>query len=135
MSAPIAAWSTPLSSRSPDSGGARGKSKSLIAIHFFCGSSHIRSMIRMSREPALLEQLVSSQHRRLGNAVLAAQRQYADTGAFPELFSIYHLFGDPALTLRSAHCSRALTSGGLTASRYFKISRLERFPSGKTVTV
>ena len=49
---------------------------------------------------ALLQQLVSARHTRLGDAVLAAQKLYADTGAFPELLSIYHLFGDPALTLR-----------------------------------
>jgi hypothetical protein len=36
----------------------------------------------------------------LGDAVVAAQRTYADSGAFPELLSIYHLFGDPALRLR-----------------------------------
>ena len=37
---------------------------------------------------------------RLGDAVLAAQEKYAGTGAFPELLSIYHLLGDPALKLR-----------------------------------
>ena len=36
---------------------------------------------------------------RLGDAILAAQGAYADTGALPELLSIYHLFGDPALML------------------------------------
>ena len=29
-----------------------------------------------------------------------AQQAYAETGALPELLSIYHLLGDPALTLR-----------------------------------
>ena len=29
-----------------------------------------------------------------------AQEAYASTGAFPELLSIYHLLGDPALRLR-----------------------------------
>jgi hypothetical protein len=33
--------------------------------------------------------------------VLEAQKDYADTGAFPELLSIYHLFADPAVMLRS----------------------------------
>ena len=32
--------------------------------------------------------------------VLAAQQHYADTGAFPELLAIYHLFGDPALRVK-----------------------------------
>jgi len=36
----------------------------------------------------------------LGDAVLAGQAAYAETGAFPELLSIYHLLGDPALKLR-----------------------------------
>jgi hypothetical protein len=49
---------------------------------------------------ALLNELVHQGHERLGDAVLAAQAAYADTGAFPELLSIYHLLGDPALTLR-----------------------------------
>jgi len=34
-----------------------------------------------------------------GNAVLAAQEAYVETGAFPELLSIYPLFGDPALLM------------------------------------
>jgi ABC-type uncharacterized transport system fused permease/ATPase subunit len=36
----------------------------------------------------------------LGDAVLAAQAAYADSGAFPELLAIYHLFGEPAITVR-----------------------------------
>ena len=49
---------------------------------------------------AMLEALTSGEHLRLGDAVLAAQEAYAETGAFPELLSIYHLFGDPALLMR-----------------------------------
>ena len=49
---------------------------------------------------AMLEALISGEHRRLGDAVLAAQEDYAETGAFPELLTIYHLFGDPALLMR-----------------------------------
>jgi len=49
---------------------------------------------------ALLDAIFRRGHRRLGDAVLAAQESYAATGAFPELLSIYHLFGDPALRLR-----------------------------------
>jgi hypothetical protein len=48
----------------------------------------------------LLEALLEGGYERLGDAVLAAQDAYAETGAFPELLSIYHLLGDPALTLR-----------------------------------
>jgi hypothetical protein len=49
---------------------------------------------------ALLNELFHGNHERLGDAVMAAQEAYAGTGAFPELLSIYHLLGDPALTLR-----------------------------------
>jgi CSLREA domain-containing protein len=49
---------------------------------------------------ALVEEITSGGHARLGDAVLAAQATYADSGAFPELLVIYHLFGDPALMLR-----------------------------------
>jgi hypothetical protein len=48
----------------------------------------------------LLGELVSGRHARLGDAILAAQAAYAETGAFPELLRIYHLLGDPALRLR-----------------------------------
>jgi hypothetical protein len=48
----------------------------------------------------LLEELVNGGHARLGDAVLAAQAAYADSGALPEMMAIYHLFGDPAMTLR-----------------------------------
>ena len=34
------------------------------------------------------------------DAITAAQRAYADTGAMPELLSIYHLFGDPGMKIR-----------------------------------
>jgi hypothetical protein len=49
---------------------------------------------------ALLDAVFRQGHRRLGDAVLAAQESYAATGALPELLSIYHLLGDPALRLR-----------------------------------
>jgi CSLREA domain-containing protein len=49
---------------------------------------------------ALMNELTSARHRRLGDAILAAQRTYAANGAFPELLTIYQLFGDPALVLR-----------------------------------
>jgi len=43
----------------------------------------------------LLAELVSGSHTRLGDALLAAQLAYANSGAFPELLDVYHLFGDP----------------------------------------
>ena len=49
---------------------------------------------------ALLAELVSGRHQRLGDAVLAAQVTHADNGATPELLSLYHLFGDPALVIQ-----------------------------------
>jgi hypothetical protein len=49
---------------------------------------------------ALVEEVVSGRHARLGDAVMAAQARYADAGGLPELLSIYHLFGDPAMRIR-----------------------------------
>jgi hypothetical protein len=49
---------------------------------------------------AVMREVTSGQHARLGDALLAAQRDYATTGAMPELLSVYHLFGDPALMVR-----------------------------------
>jgi hypothetical protein len=49
---------------------------------------------------ALLEELLSGNHARLGDAVLAAQAAYADSGALPEMLVIYHLFGDPAMRVK-----------------------------------
>ncbi|HJS74941.1 MAG TPA: C25 family cysteine peptidase, partial [Vicinamibacteria bacterium] len=49
---------------------------------------------------ALVGELVSGRHRRLGDAFMAAQSDYAASGVFTELLSIYHLFGDPALSLK-----------------------------------
>jgi hypothetical protein len=48
----------------------------------------------------LIRELTSGRNPRLGDAILAAQRDYAETGMFVELLEIYHLFGDPALPLR-----------------------------------
>ena len=49
---------------------------------------------------AVMQEVTSGQHHRLGDALLAAQKDYATTGAMPELLSVYHLFGDPALKLQ-----------------------------------
>jgi hypothetical protein len=48
----------------------------------------------------LLEEVVNGGHSRLGDAVLAAQSAYADSGALPEMIAIYHLFGDPAMRVQ-----------------------------------
>ena len=49
---------------------------------------------------ALLAELTSGTHERLGDAILAAQKAYAQTGLMPELLDVYHLFGDPATRIR-----------------------------------
>jgi hypothetical protein len=49
---------------------------------------------------AVMSEITNGQHERLGDAFLAAQRAYAETGVMPELLSIYHLFADPALSIR-----------------------------------
>jgi hypothetical protein len=47
-----------------------------------------------------MAELASGAHERVGDAVLAAQRTYAESGLMPELLSIYHLLGDPATRIR-----------------------------------
>ena len=49
---------------------------------------------------AIVQELEQGNHQRLGDLLLAAQAQYLQTGAFPELLTLYHLFGDPALKVR-----------------------------------
>ena len=49
---------------------------------------------------ALVQEITAGAHARLGDAVLAAQKAYSQTGAFPELLDLYHLFGDPALKVQ-----------------------------------
>jgi hypothetical protein len=49
---------------------------------------------------ALMAELVSGRHARLGDAILAAQATYAQTGLMPELLVVYQLLGDPALEVR-----------------------------------
>ena len=49
---------------------------------------------------ALVAELASGRHERLGDAVLAAQNVYADSGARPELLAVYQLLADPALRIR-----------------------------------
>jgi hypothetical protein len=49
---------------------------------------------------ALMAELTSGRHQRLGDAILAAQQAYAQSGLMPELISVYHLLGDPATRIR-----------------------------------
>jgi len=49
---------------------------------------------------ALMGELTSGRHDRLGDAILAAQEAYAEAGLMPELVGIYHLLGDPAMPIR-----------------------------------
>jgi hypothetical protein len=49
---------------------------------------------------AVMAELTSGRHERLGDAILAAQAEYAETGLMPELLTVYQLLGDPALGIR-----------------------------------
>ena len=49
---------------------------------------------------ALMQELTSGRHERLGDALAAAQQAYAQSGLMPELLSIYQLLGDPAMKIR-----------------------------------
>ena len=49
---------------------------------------------------ALMAELTGGAHQRLGDAILAAQATYAQTGLMPELLGVYHLLGDPATVIR-----------------------------------
>src|SRR5262249_6673024 len=51
-------------------------------------------------QKALLTEIESGRHARLGDAVLAAQEAYADSGALPELLQVYQLFGEPTLAIK-----------------------------------
>ena len=49
---------------------------------------------------AVMAELTSGRHERLGDAILAAQHTYAESGLMPELLGIYQLLGDPATRVR-----------------------------------
>jgi hypothetical protein len=49
---------------------------------------------------AVVSELETGSHERLGDLLLAAQADYGASGAFPELLQIYTLFGDPGLRIR-----------------------------------
>jgi hypothetical protein len=46
---------------------------------------------------AVMAELTSGRHARLGDALLAAQAVYAETGLMPELLTVYQLLGDPGM--------------------------------------
>ena len=76
----------------------KAEDKGIIAAFSPTGLSLNEPAHRFHR--ALLDQIVNQDHQRLGDAILAGQSDYADSGALSELLSIYHLLGDPALNLR-----------------------------------
>jgi hypothetical protein len=49
---------------------------------------------------AAMAEITSGTHERLGDAILAAQRSYAESGLMPELLGVYQLLGDPAMRIR-----------------------------------
>ncbi len=76
----------------------KAKGKGVIAAFSPTGFSLNSPAHRFHK--AILEQVVNQNHGRLGDAILAAQSIYAHTGSFPELITVYHLLGDPALRFR-----------------------------------
>jgi len=76
----------------------KAEGKGIIAAFSPTGLSLNNPAHRLHK--AILEQVVNQDHGRLGDAILAAQGIYAHTGSLPELITIYHLLGDPALRLR-----------------------------------
>jgi hypothetical protein len=49
---------------------------------------------------AVMAEVTGGTHERLGDAILAAQRTYAQSGLMPELLTVYQLLGDPAMVIR-----------------------------------
>jgi hypothetical protein len=49
---------------------------------------------------AVVGEMASGTHERLGDAILAAQKAYAQSGLMPELLAVYQLLGDPGMKLR-----------------------------------
>ena len=70
------------------------------AIGVFAPSSLSVNWAAVLYHEALVGELTSGRHERLGDAVLAAQSTYADTGARSDHLSIYQLLADPALKIR-----------------------------------
>ena len=70
------------------------------AIGAFAPSSLSVNWAARLYHEALVAEIASGRHERLGDALLAAQSAYADSGARPELLRIYQLLADPALRIR-----------------------------------
>ena len=70
------------------------------AIGAFAPSSLSVNWAARLYHEALVAEIASARHERLGDALLAAQSAYADSGARPELLRVYHLLADPALRIR-----------------------------------
>jgi len=49
---------------------------------------------------AFVSEIVSGRHERLGDALVAAQAAFLESGARPGLLAVYQLLGDPALAIR-----------------------------------
>ncbi len=49
---------------------------------------------------AFVSEIVSGRHQRLGDALMAAQAAYLESGASPGLLAVYQLLADPALSIR-----------------------------------
>jgi hypothetical protein len=49
---------------------------------------------------AVVAEIAGGRHERLGDAILAAQKAYAETGLMPELLAVYQLLGDPGMRVR-----------------------------------
>ncbi|HEY2940933.1 MAG TPA: C25 family cysteine peptidase, partial [Vicinamibacteria bacterium] len=76
--------------KAPDKGSIASFAPSGLSLHEPANLFHV----------ALVQEITSGRHERLGDAVFAAQTDFAQTGAFLELLSIYNLLGDPALRIR-----------------------------------
>jgi hypothetical protein len=89
----VSPWANAISERltlAPDKGSIAAFSPSGLSLD---AAAHLYHR-------ALAMELEQGSHQRLGDLVLAAQAAYLQTGAFPELLAIYHLFGDPAGRIR-----------------------------------
>ena len=81
-------------------GEALVKAEGRGAIAAFSPSSLSLDGAAHAYHKALLGQILSGRHARLGDAIMAAQAEYGTTAALPELVWTYHLFADPAMVLR-----------------------------------
>ena len=76
------------------------KSKERGAVAAFSPTGLSQSAAAQRYHKAILKEILSGAHARLGDAVAAAQAAYLESGDSAELLGIYHLLGDPALSLR-----------------------------------